>query len=431
MSLKITGLSLDNYKRITLAKLEFNPDQGGVVALMGPNEAGKSSALDGFEALIAGRKAPKQSMPIHKGADKATIIGTFREDDGTEIVVTREYTSAGTSIKVRQDGLAVSSPDRILSSLYSHVALDPLAFANLGSKEQVETLLALIGFDPAKLDEEAANVYATRTEVGRDVKRLTEQLKSFPKADEKLMGTPLVDVATVQQTLEDAREHNETRRQFFAELESVDRSIVTIEQEIADEEERLASMRRSLEARKAKAAEVKLEAEGIAELPLQGYLDQIASADETNQAIRAQQQRAAVESELTLFKETADKLSTRLDAIAEEKAKGFADADMPIPGLTVESGEVYLDGTPFSQTSAGGKLRTSTAIAMALNPELRAIVIRDGSLLDASNRAIINELARDNDFTVLMEIVDQNAPAGVVFEDGRIVDRPGTEDVTA
>lgn len=100
---------------------------------------------------------------------------------------------------------------------------------------------------------------------------------------------------------------------------------------------------------------------------------------------------------------------------------------MPVPGLTIDEGEVYLEGTPFSQTSPGGMLRTGTAIAMALNPDLRAIIIRDGSLLDADNRAVIDELAKANDFHVLMEVVDENAPVGVVFEDGAIADTKGMD----
>lgn len=425
MPLKLTALSADHYKRLTLAEMTFDPDKGGVVALMGPNEAGKSSMLDGFEALIAGRKAPKQAMPIHKGADSARIIATFREDDGDELVVTRLYTAKGTTIEVRKNGLRVATPDEILRRLYSHVALDPLAFANLDAKAQTETLVKLIGFDPSKIDEEAANVYATRTEVGQRVKQLAGQLEGFPPEDPTLMNTPLVDVAEVQQTLEDAREHNEGRAGLLAGVEDVTRSVVGIEQAISDAEARLKGMHAKLDERQRLLTRLVDEANGIAELPTQGYLDQIASADSTNEAIREQRRRAQVADQLASAQAEQKAHTDRLAELAAEKTAGFASAKMPIPGLTVEGGEVFLDGTPFSQTSAGGKLRTSTAVAMALNPELRAIVIRDGSLLDSKNRAVIDDLAKANDFTVLMEIVDESAPTGVIFEDGAIVREVG------
>jgi energy-coupling factor transporter ATP-binding protein EcfA2 len=421
MSLKLTGLKVENYKRITLAEVVFDAAKGGVVALMGRNEQGKSSFLDALEALIAGRKAPKQVMPIHKGRDQSRIVATFRQDDGRELIVTRHYKATGsTSIEVRLDGLKIAKADEILSTLYSHVALDPLAFANLGTKEQTQTLLGLIGFDPSALDEEAANVYATRTDVGREVKRLTEQVKAFPPEDAALAATPLVDVGAVQAELEAARLHNGKKADAQNEALRASQGVVDMDQTIEVLESRLAAARERRASLVAEEKSWQEQANATAELPLDGFQEQIRTADETNEAIRTQIRRAHEAGKLANVEAEQKKLTLRLAEIEKEKAAGFAAAKMPIPGLTVEDGEVYLDGTPFSQTSAGGKLRTSTAIAMALNPDLRAIIIRDGSLLDSSNRKIIDDLAKANDFTVLMEIVDESAPAGVVFEDGAI-----------
>ena len=65
-------------------------------------------------------------------------------------------------------------------------------------------------------------------------------------------------------------------------------------------------------------------------------------------------------------------------------------------------------------------IRTGVAIAMALNPNLRLIIIRDASLLDAGNRKVIDDIAKANDFLVLMELADENAPVGVVIEQGTV-----------
>ncbi len=407
MTLKLTGLRTENYKRITLADIKFDPTTGGVVALMGRNEQGKSSFLDAFEALIAGRKAPKMSQPIHAGADFARIVATFDESDGSKLVVTRKYSANGsTSIEVRQDGLRVAKADEILSRLYSHVALDPLEFANLGSKEQVETLVKLIGFDPAKLDREAANVFATRTEVGRDVERLAAQSATVGPYDSELPDE-LVDVAALAQRI-DASKEREREHKVLGGI------IVGFDDQIAQMQKRVLE----LNVQRAQAMNEK------ADLPygedLTPLTEQMQTVEATNEQVRRNRQARSIAEDLEKVKAERQRHTERLYAIREEKTASFAKAAdrMPIPGLTVEDGEVFLDGTPFSQTSAGGKLRTSTAIAMALNPELRAIVIRDGSLLDSENRAVIDGLAKANDFTVLMEIVDETAPAGIVFEDG-------------
>lgn len=401
--MKLTQLAVDNFLRISVAVIDFDPDKAGTVALMGENEQGKSSALNAFETLLAGRKTPKYARPVHDGAEQASILATFRDDDGTVLTVRRVYKVDGTTrIEVKQDGLKVARADDILRRLYSHVALDPLAFANSSAGEQAETLIGFLDFDPAALDQKRANLFATRTDVGRDVKRLQGQLDGYPAAVE--IGER-IDVAATAEDLDEGLEWNAEHARAVADKARISARIEAIENELSE-------LRPLLDKAEDTAAQMTVDVAPLRE--------KIANAEKHNAAIDEQLRRKAVAEELAVAQTRAEELTAGIEAVDAEKAAAFAEATMPVPGLTIEDGEVYLDGTPFSQTSSGGKLRTSVAIAMALNPELRAIVVRDGSLLDKSNRAIIDQLARDNDFTVLMEIVDDAAASGVVFEDGQI-----------
>ena len=70
---KLIGLQASNFKRLRAVDITF-PTSGGALAVMGSNEAGKSSLLDALEVAIAGRKAPKMEQPIHAGADEARVI---------------------------------------------------------------------------------------------------------------------------------------------------------------------------------------------------------------------------------------------------------------------------------------------------------------------------------------------------------------------
>lgn len=418
--MKITQLAVDNFKRITVAVIDFDPDKAGTVALMGENEQGKSSALDAFETLFAGRKTPKYSRPVHEGAEQASIVATIREDDGTVLTVRRVYKVDGTTrIEVKQDGLKVARADDILRRLYSHVALDPLAFANSSAAEQAKTLVGFLDFDPSKLDARRANLFATRTDAGRDVTRLRGQLDGYPPATE--VGER-IDVAATAAALDKVTEQHriadELQRSADVALRAHGDATGDVEQAreaLARAEANLADWTTTLATREA-------EAEAAPRPDAEPLRQKIATAEQHNAAIDQQERRKAVADQLAEAEAHVADLTAGIDAVDAEKAKAFAEATMPVPGLTIEDGEVYLDGTPFSQTSSGGKLRTSVAIAMALQPELRAIVVRDGSLLDKTNRRIIDELARDNDFTVLMEIVDDAAASGVVFEDGQIAE---------
>jgi hypothetical protein len=60
-------------------------------------------------------------------------------------------------------------------------------------------------------------------------------------------------------------------------------------------------------------------------------------------------------------------------------------------------------------------------MAMAMSPDLRVILIRDGSLLDSTNMALIEEMAAEHDYQVWLEVVREDGAMGVVIEDGAVI----------
>lgn len=417
MTSNLLGLRAENYKRLELVEVAF-PAEGGVVAIMGENEAGKTSLLDAIETTISGRKMPKAVKPVHDGADSSRIVATF--DD---IVVTRTFKADGaTAIKVAAaDGRRIDRAEELLNRLYSHVALDPLAFSRLSDAEQVATLLPMIGFDPAPLDAARQEAYDLRTVKNREVAALQARLDAYPAAypglpDDEISATDLAA------ELEKALDHNQNRRVQESTIrglatssEGADNLVEVKRRELAEAEAAAVKAHEVLEA--AAQAFAKIDPEVDVE-PLRA---KIAAASETNDRIRDRRDRTRVASELAEAKQAAADLTARVEKAAADKEAALAAARMPVPGLSIDDeGVLTLNGIPFSQASTGVKIRTGTAVAMALNPDLRLIIIRDASLLDAGNRAVIDELAKANGFLVLMEIADESSPVGVVIEDGAV-----------
>ena len=75
---------------------------------------------------------------------------------------------------------------------------------------------------------------------------------------------------------------------------------------------------------------------------------------------------------------------------------------------------------PFDQAATSQKIRTSVALAMAMNPSIRVIRIMDGSLLDSDAMKIVADMAKDNDFQVWVETVSDGNGSGIIIEDGHI-----------
>jgi hypothetical protein len=129
-----------------------------------------------------------------------------------------------------------------------------------------------------------------------------------------------------------------------------------------------------------------------------------------------------------------------LNGLIRDKAAILADAQYPIPGLAFDGEDVTFNGLPFSQASQAEQLTISLAIAMAMNPTLRVLLIRDGSLLDDTVLKMLYDHVTTAGYQLWIERVGEDGAgdASVIIEDGavkdpelqidRIHDLPGQEE---
>lgn len=109
-----------------------------------------------------------------------------------------------------------------------------------------------------------------------------------------------------------------------------------------------------------------------------------------------------------------------INKVIEQRQKVLESTPMPIPGLTFDDNELIYNGIPLIQCSDGEKLMVSMAISMALNPTLRVLRIKDGSLLDAGNRQILKKMIKDQDYQLWFESVDDTGKVGIYIEEGHV-----------
>ena len=151
--------------------------------------------------------------------------------------------------------------------------------------------------------------------------------------------------------------------------------------------------------------------------PLQ---EKAASAEETNRRVRENIARAEVAKKLKAKRAASTNLTHEMDEIDEDKAKQLAEAPMPVEGLSFDESQVLFRGVPFSQASSAEQLRVSVAMAAAGNPDLRIMLIRDGSLLDPDSLKLISEFATDQDYQIWIERVGEGEECQVIIEDGQV-----------
>jgi hypothetical protein len=404
---KVVSLTAENVKRLRAVEITPDPD-GSIVVVAGRNAQGKSSILDSIWLALGGPAAGKATAkPVRDGESKATVTV-----DLGEIRVTRSWTADGKSkLSVNAaDGAKYSSPQGLLDQLVGRLSFDPLAFAQQDEKSQRRQLLELVDlpFDPDDLAEQRAGIFAARTDVNRDLKTARAQLDGMPvpPADLPEEEVSAGDLLTQARTAEE--QHREVVRVRDAAVNAAARV-----------QEAKAELTAALQAQRAADAAV---VDLPADLPdPDAVTAQLASMEETNAAVRAAKQRAEVADRVEQLDAYSQNLTDQISAIDRQRDEALAAATMPIDGLGIDEDGVTYQGVPLKQASGAEQLRVSLAMAMALNPRIRVIRITDGSLLDSSNMALIEQMATDADFQVWVERVDESGQVGVLIEDGAVV----------
>ena len=130
-SLRVTRLEARDFKRIEA--LDVSPGRKSLIILRGPNEAGKTSAIDSLIATIGG-KGRSPEVPVRRGAEDAAVTVELSDALRPRYQVTRSWTTEGrtwlTVKTVNDDGTTakLTAGQTLLDSLVSDVSFDPLAF---------------------------------------------------------------------------------------------------------------------------------------------------------------------------------------------------------------------------------------------------------------------------------------------------------------
>ena len=407
--MKIVQLKAENVKR--LRAVEITPDPH-VQVITGRNGQGKTSVLDAIWLALGGGAASKATArPVRDGEDSATV----RLDLG-EHVVTRTWSGGKSTLKVESaDGAKFSSPQSLLDGLVGRLSFDPLAFTQMPPAAQRDALLSLVTlpFDPAELDRRRAALFEVRTEIGRDVRQLEGQLAGLPRVSE---GTPEVEVSSA-----DVVGELQAARAVVEEISRTMRAAEHAQSERERAETALAEAQAALAAAREAEELVSWQVKALPEYPDTKAIEtKLSSLDEVNAGVRARREHERVADALSAARDAYDERTAGIAALDEEKAAGLAAATFPIDGLGFDEAGVTYQGVPFSQASSAEQIRVSLAMAMALNPKLRVIRILDGSLLDADNLALVQEMAVAQDYQVWIERVSDGSGMGVEITDGQV-----------
>ena len=434
---RVHGLKIQDLRNIDIVEVEFKEKK--FVEINGNNGAGKSTLIDALFLAILGNKYMGKGFPawrmIEKGKDKALMKVTLKSGERT-VEIRRSITKitsedgtvkAGGSLRVN-DTEGKTLKQEHLDSLINEFTVDPVSFSREPAKKQIEIVKRLGGIDTTKIEEEKDQAFSDRTIVNRDLKALKTKVAQVPEKVEP------VDVSELTKELTDIENHNEEQRELSVAYEDIEQDI----QKMVDcvsvgniEIERLKKLISGEEAgiklalkKEENFRKTMEEMDALQEIKsTEAVKLKMSTAQETNTKAATYTQWEKDDKDMQTKQEEADKLTKDIDGFVEEKKKMILNSDLPFKNVEFDdSVGLVIGGIPFKQKSDAEKIRISTRIGMEMNPGLRILCIKDGSLLDEKSYTTIKEMADKHGYQVLVESVGERTGEDcIVMRSGRVV----------
>ena len=412
MSVKITTLELENVKKIKAVQL--TPQKNGLTVIGGKNRQGKTSVLDAIAWALGGDRF-KPSEPHREGSMVEPHL-KLTLDNG--IVVERSGKNG--ALKVL-DPSGNRAGQQLLNSFVETFALDLPRFMEGSSKEKADTLLKIIGVGDRlyELEREEKRLYDERRFTGQiaDRKRkYADELPEFPDAPAEPVSAS--ELIARQQEILMRNAENERLRQnkikIQAERNALNEKVEALKAELEMYSRKLSEKIKELETASRSAADLHDESTAVLEAD-------IARIDEINRKVRSNADKARAAAEAGELNEKYEALTNNIEAVRRERTQLLEGADLPLPGLSVEGGELLYMGHKWDGMSGAEQLIVSTSIVRRLNPECGFVLLDKLEQMDTDTLRQFGEWLEKEGLQAIATRVSTGNECSIIIEDGSVV----------
>ncbi len=399
MGIVITSLEAEQFKRLKAVRLE--PGSKGLTVIGGKNGAGKTSVLDAIAFALGGAKfKPSEAKNRDSGEEEAHI----RVELSNGLVV--ERSGAKGTLKVT-DSTGMKGTQGVLDEVIEALALDLPKFMEGTGKQKAETLLQIIGAGDklALLDGRESKIYDTRRDVGKVADTLEKALKGMEHSEDiHMQPVSTLEIIAEMKTAEGLRTQRDTLLAQKKEyLEQIDHH-----------KEQLSEYQASIE-QVIDPSLAKIKVPETSELA-----DKLSEAEEANRQVQANAYYIEKESEAKGQRDLHARLGKDLDTVRASRQKLLAEADMPLPELSVVDGELEYKGAKWDCMSSAEQLKVATAIVRKLQPECGFVLIDKLERMDLDTLAEFGKWAKGEGLQILATRVSTGDECSVVIEDGQV-----------
>lgn len=404
MSIKINKLEIENVKRVKAVKIE--PSTNGLTIIGGKNNQGKTSVLDAIAWTLGGERF----RPSQAAREGSTIPPNLRIVMNNGLVVERK--GKNSSLKVT-DPSGQKAGQQLLDGFVEQLALNLPKFMEANSKEKANTLLQIIGIGPqlAELERQEKEMFNERTYIGRTADQKEKYAKEQPYFPD-VPSTPISASELIRQQQEILAQNgeNQRKRECLHRLEQE-------YQQVTEQIQALLHKQAQLDAdlKIARGSAESLTDQSTAELE-----QNIADIEETNRKVRANLDKDKAEEDAKEYRAQYNTLTTKIEAVRKQKADLLKGADLPLPGLSVEEGELIYNGQKWDNMSGSEQLRVSTAIVRRLNPDCGFVLLDKLEQMDLDTLQEFGQWLEQEGLQAIATRVSTGDECSIIIEDGYV-----------
>ena len=398
----INKLEIENVKRVKAVKLE--PSATGLTIVGGNNNQGKTSVLDAIAWALGGNKY-KPSQAQREGS---TIPPSLKITLSNGLIV--ERSGKNSTLKVI-DPSGNKAGQNLLDSFVEELAINLPKFMEQTSKEKAKTLLQIIGVGPqlAELEMQEKAKYDERHAIGviADQKeKYAKEQPYYPDAPKELVS--ISELIQQQQVILAKNGENARKRQNLVSIQSQHASataeVERLEQLLADAKEKESQLAQDL------------------------AIANIAEIDEINRKVRANLDKDKAEEDAKGYREQYKELDNVIDDIRNQKINLLTNADLPLPGLSVDDGELLYLGQRWDNMSGSQQLQVATAIVRKLKPECGFVLIDKLEQMDQQTLQEFGAWLEQEGLQAIATRVSTGDECSILIEDGYSV-KPETKKI--
>lgn len=412
MTVKINKLEIENVKRVKAVTIE--PTSNGLTILGGNNNQGKTSVLDAIAWALGGNKY-KPSKPARDGSMNPP---TLRLELSNGLIVERK--GKNSDLKVT-DPSGQKAGQQLLDSFVEELALNLPKFIESSAKDKANTLLQIIGVGEKlwELDRKEEQLYNERRTIGQiadQKKKYAAEQPQYPEAPNELVS--IADLIHEQQEILARNGENAKKRQ---NRENIVNSLHLSEARLKQLKEQLAQEEATHESLMSDYIAANKSIEDLVDESTDEIESSIANIEEINRKVRANLDKEKAEEDAKQYSSQYDQLTKEIQDVRDERTSLLDSADLPLPGLSVEDGELVFEGQKWDNMSGSQQLRVATAIVRKLKPECGFVLLDKLEQMDIPTLTEFGKWLESEGLQAIATRVSSGEECQIIIEDGYVV----------